>query len=67
MLKEERSKDLNYNRLFLFLQVNSEYYPGWLDNWGLPQQTMDADVIGKYFEKILALNASVNMYMFEGN
>ncbi|KAK3752223.1 hypothetical protein QZH41_002758 [Actinostola sp. cb2023] len=46
--------------------VNSEFYTGWLDNWGQPHQTKEPAVVAQYLDKILALNASVNMYMFEG-
>ena len=46
--------------------MNSEFYPGWLDHWAEQHQTRDAAEIAFYLDKILALNASVNMYMFEG-
>ncbi|CAH3193164.1 unnamed protein product, partial [Porites evermanni] len=46
--------------------VNSEYYPGWLDHWGGGHQKRQASQIAKYLDEILALNASVNLYMFEG-
>ena len=46
--------------------VNSEFYPGWLDHWGGKHQTRAAADVAKYLDMILALNASVNMYMFEG-
>ncbi|XP_071517532.1 beta-galactosidase-like [Panulirus ornatus] len=46
--------------------VNSEYYPGWLDHWGAPHSTRDAKVVAKSFDDMLAMNASVNMYMFHG-
>eukprot|EP00795_Rhopilema_esculentum_P014374 gene14374-5422_t len=46
--------------------VNSEYYTGWLDHWGSPHQRRNATTIASYLDRILAMNASVNMYMFEG-
>lgn len=46
--------------------VNSEYYPGWLDHWGEPHNTVKAEVVANTLEEILALNASVNMYVFHG-
>ena len=46
--------------------VNSEFYPGWLDHWGEPHQTRSPGEVAKYLDMILALNASVNLYMFEG-
>ncbi|EDO39870.1 predicted protein [Nematostella vectensis] len=46
--------------------VNSEYYTGWLDHWGEQHQTKTSESVSQYLDKILALNASVNLYMFEG-
>lgn len=46
--------------------VNSEYYTGWLDNWGQSHQTRDSDLVAKQLDVILSMNASVNMYMFHG-
>lgn len=46
--------------------VNSEYYPGWLDHWGAPHANVETEAIIKTMDEILALNASVNMYMFHG-
>ena len=46
--------------------VNSEYYTGWLDYWGYPHQTLDSTLIADDLNTMLELNASVNMYMFEG-
>lgn len=46
--------------------VNSEYYTGWLDLWGIQHQTRDPNKVANTLDKILAMNASVNMYMFEG-
>lgn len=46
--------------------VNSEYYTGWLDHWGQPHQTRNSVEVATTLDLILKLNASVNMYMFEG-
>lgn len=46
--------------------VNSEFYTGWLDNWGLTHHTVDAQQFAKSLDLILKLGANVNMYMFEG-
>ena len=46
--------------------VNSEFYPGWLDHWGEAHQKREAASIAFYLDKILAMNASVNLYMFQG-
>ena len=46
--------------------VNSEFYTGWLDHWGEPHQTRNAVEVASTLDLILKLNASVNMYMFEG-
>ncbi|XP_045581056.2 beta-galactosidase isoform X1 [Procambarus clarkii] len=46
--------------------VNSEFYPGWIDHWGEPHHKTDAQELAGALDAILALNASVNMYMFHG-
>lgn len=46
--------------------VNTEFYTGWLDNWGKPHETKPADVVAKALDEVLERNASVNMYMFIG-
>lgn len=46
--------------------VNSEFYTGWLDHWGEPHQTVNSTQVANTLDLILKLNASVNMYMFEG-
>jgi beta-galactosidase len=46
--------------------VNSEFYTGWLDHWGSPFQVTNGQTVADGLDKILQLNASVNMYMFEG-
>ncbi|ESO84522.1 hypothetical protein LOTGIDRAFT_236200 [Lottia gigantea] len=46
--------------------VNSEFYTGWLDHWGNPHAHTAIDTVCNSLDKILALGASVNMYMFEG-
>ena len=46
--------------------VNSEFYTGWLDHWGEPHQTLSPTEVANSLDLILQLNASVNMYMFEG-
>ena len=43
--------------------VNSEYYPGWLDHWEQPHQVKDIDSVCLTLDQMLALNASVNMYV----
>ena len=46
--------------------VNSEFYTGWLDYWGQPHQRVATQNVINSLDKILSMNASVNMYMFEG-
>ncbi|XP_044294280.1 beta-galactosidase-1-like protein isoform X2 [Varanus komodoensis] len=46
--------------------VNSEYYTGWLDYWGEPHSTKHAEDVAQGLQKILELEANVNMYMFQG-
>lgn len=47
-------------------QVNSEYYTGWLDYWGLPHHRVSTSDILNTLKEMLNLNISVNMYMFIG-
>ncbi|XP_063964906.1 beta-galactosidase-like isoform X2 [Lytechinus pictus] len=46
--------------------VNSEFYTGGIDHWGRKHTTVDTSKICSSLDKILALDANVNMYMFEG-
>ena len=46
--------------------VNSEFYTGWIDYWGEKHQTKAAALVAKSLDKILSMNASVNIYMYEG-
>lgn len=46
--------------------VNSEFYPGWINNWGIPFQHRDADTVAKNLDSLLSMNVSVNVYMFHG-
>ncbi|XP_049274850.1 beta-galactosidase isoform X4 [Rhipicephalus sanguineus] len=46
--------------------VVTEYYPGWMDNWGRRHANVDQRKFLKTFETILEMNASVNVYMFHG-
>ncbi|KAH7971089.1 hypothetical protein HPB49_018645 [Dermacentor silvarum] len=46
--------------------VVTEYYPGWMDNWGKRHARVDQRAFLKTFETILMMNASVNVYMFHG-
>lgn len=46
--------------------VNSEFYTGWLDNWGSHHSTVSADVVAKALNEILLRGANVNLYMFIG-
>ncbi|XP_076035693.1 beta-galactosidase-like isoform X2 [Oratosquilla oratoria] len=46
--------------------INSEFYPGWLDHWGAPHATVESSKVCKSLDDMLALNASVNVYVFHG-
>lgn len=46
--------------------VNSEFYPGWINNWGRPFQHRDAETVAKNLDSLLSKNVSVNVYMFHG-
>ncbi|XP_050453889.1 beta-galactosidase isoform X2 [Cataglyphis hispanica] len=46
--------------------VNSEFYPGWLTHWGETFQRVKTKAVTKTLNEMLALGASVNIYMFYG-
>ncbi|XP_037118610.1 beta-galactosidase [Syngnathus acus] len=46
--------------------VNSEYYTGWLDHWGLPHSTVSVKKVAVTLNEILVMGANVNLYMFIG-
>lgn len=46
--------------------VNSEFYPGWLDHWQKPHSKTNSKTVASGLDAILAVGASVNMYMFHG-
>ncbi|XP_036394746.1 beta-galactosidase [Megalops cyprinoides] len=46
--------------------VNSEFYTGWLDHWGERHAVVSSAIVAKSLNEILALGASVNLYMFIG-
>ncbi|XP_003962025.1 beta-galactosidase-1-like protein [Takifugu rubripes] len=46
--------------------VNSEFYTGWLDHWGDQHAVVDSRKVSRVLDEMLAMGASVNMYMFEG-
>ena len=46
--------------------MNSEFYPGWLTHWNESVQQIETNSVVKTLDEMLALNASVNFYMFYG-
>ncbi|XP_046752633.1 beta-galactosidase-like isoform X2 [Diprion similis] len=46
--------------------VNSEFYPGWLTHWGEPYAKIDSILVAEKLDEMLAMGASVNLYMFYG-
>ena len=46
--------------------VNSEFYPGWLDYWGLKHNMVDGNWSAQFLDTILAMGANVNIYMAHG-
>ncbi|RWS28680.1 hypothetical protein B4U80_03424, partial [Leptotrombidium deliense] len=46
--------------------VNSEYYSGWIDHWAEPHSIVSTSRVTKTLDQMLSLNASVNIYVFEG-
>ena len=45
------------------LQVNSEFYTGWLDHWGDQHVVVDAQKVSRVLAEMLTLGANVNMYV----
>ncbi|WP_314586743.1 beta-galactosidase [Paenibacillus terrigena] len=43
-----------------------EYWNGWFDHWFEQHHTRDAADVAKVFDEMLAMDASVNFYMFHG-
>ena len=46
--------------------VNSEFYPGWLDNWSKPHNKVSTEAVVKALDAMLEMGANVNMYMAHG-
>ncbi|XP_076003847.1 beta-galactosidase [Genypterus blacodes] len=46
--------------------VNSEFYAGWLDNWGHHHSVVSSAIVAKSLNEMLFLGANVNLYMFIG-
>ncbi|KAF2363364.1 Glycoside hydrolase 35 catalytic domain [Trinorchestia longiramus] len=46
--------------------MNSEFYTGWLDHWGSPHSTVEAQAVADSLDALLAFGASVNLYVFHG-
>jgi hypothetical protein len=46
--------------------VNSEFYTGWLDHWGEAHNKVSTKDFLKSFDRLLTMNANVNLYMFHG-
>ncbi|CAG2112123.1 unnamed protein product, partial [Medioppia subpectinata] len=42
--------------------VNSEYYTGWIDHWEEPHSTVGSAQVANTLDKMLAFNASLNLY-----
>lgn len=45
------------------LQVNSEFYTGWLDHWGDQHAAVDSRKVSAVLDEMLVMGASVNMYV----
>lgn len=48
----------------MMLQVNSEFYTGWLDHWGDQHAVVDAQKVSRVLAEMLSMGANVNMYVF---
>lgn len=47
----------------MILQVNSEFYTGWLDHWGDQHAVVDAQKVSRVLAEMLSMGANVNMYV----
>lgn len=47
----------------MMLQVNSEFYTGWLDHWGDQHAVVDAQKVSRVLAEMLSMGANVNMYV----
>ena len=47
----------------MMLQVNSEFYTGWLDHWGEQHAVVDAQKVSRLLGEMLTMGANVNMYV----
>ncbi|XP_060880574.1 beta-galactosidase-like [Metopolophium dirhodum] len=64
----------NFNQCFQLMKefqnggplVNSEYYTGWVSYWGSPSTLISSDIFLSTMKEMLALNASVNIFLFHG-
>lgn len=47
----------------MILQVNSEFYTGWLDHWQDQHAVVDAQKVSRVLGEMLTMGANVNMYV----
>lgn len=47
----------------MILQVNSEFYTGWLDHWGDQHAVVDIQKVSRALAEMLTMGANVNMYV----
>ncbi len=47
----------------MMLQVNSEFYTGWLDHWGDKHAVVDTQKVRRVLGEMLTMGANVNMYV----
>lgn len=47
----------------MVLQVNSEFYTGWLDHWGDQHAVVDVQKVSRALAEMLTMGANVNMYV----
>ena len=56
----------SFNSSFVGPYVNTEYYIGWLDHWGMHHSRVAARTAVNGLTQALKMRANVNMYMFFG-
>ena len=46
--------------------VNSEFYPGWINHWGYPRNTVSTETVVNATKTLISLGANFNIYMMHG-
>lgn len=61
MGKQSEKCTVYWNSKSIWLQVNSEFYVGWLDHWGEKHSAVSTKAVVKTLNEILEMGANVNL------